>query len=150
MDGGAERRERWQIKPQSHKAGGMPGNRWQKWRCSNKRKAERKSWKGYTHTHTRRNVRKHRGKQWHGDKWGNHHSLESSESYPSTSGSSSFLVACKEAEAPARARSGLSSLGRSLSAAAVVEAEAEEVERAERRGPTWGRVGGRPRGYRGK
>ncbi len=78
------------------------------------------------------------------------HSLESSESYPSTSGSSSLLVACKEAEAPAQARSGLSSLGRSLSAAAVAEAAAEEVERAEHGGPAWptwwGAAGGRPRG----
>lgn len=80
------------------------------------------------------------------DKEGNRHSLESSESYPSTSGSSSLLVACEEAEAPAQARSGLSSLGRSLSAVA----EAVEAERAEHRGPAWpawwGTAGGRPRG----
>lgn len=76
-----------------------------------------------------------------------HHSLESSESYPSTSGSSSLLTACGEAVAPAHARSGLSSLGRSLSA---VDTEVEGVERGERSGPTWGAAAGRPRGYRGK
>lgn len=97
------------------------------------------------------NVGKHHGKQHDGDDKRGNHSLESSESYPSTSGSSSLLVACKEAEAPAQARSGLSSLGRSLSAAAVVEAAAAGVVgRAAHRGPEWptwwGATGGRPRG----
>lgn len=67
----------------------------------------------------------------------NHHSLESSESYPSTSGSSSLLVACEVAEAPPHARSRLSSLVRAESLSVVVEEEAEEAEeeRAERREP---------------
>ena len=40
MAEGRGEKKRWEIKPQSLKAGGMPGNWWQKWRCSNKRKGE--------------------------------------------------------------------------------------------------------------
>lgn len=83
-------------------------------------------------------------------------SLESSESYPSTSGSSSLLLDCDDddddgaaAAAPAQARSGFSSLGRSLSGAA-----GDEEERAEHRDPErpagGATAGGSPRGYRGK
>lgn len=82
-------------------------------------------------------------------------SLESSESYPSTSGSSSLLLDCDDddddgaAAAPAQARSGFSSLGRSLSGAAGEEEERAEHSDPER--PAGGATaGGSPRGYRGK
>lgn len=92
--------------------------------------------------------RRKRGRRDEEEEEGN--SLESSESYPSTSGSSSLLLDCDDgaaaqaAAAPAQARSGLSSFGRSLSEAAGDE------ERAEHRDPVrpagWGKAGGSPRG----